>query len=236
METASILDESFLRDYNTEHEKIDEDELISPEPDEMDESGWDTEENPEEQPPDWVDKMESGDGARGGMDDDDIDDLSEAFVDGVRLGKDLISDYFKTRFGKLVNKTFPENRQRHLFLCTYADQQGKLSIDGVAEILSSIQKRSKKYENVEFDELMEVLVQYETIKKRYQAKELKEYQARGLQRNFGRVLRKYMDGANADPLAMLALYLGLAFAPDGINLYFAQEELKELKEETKKTA
>lgn len=230
MELKNLLDDDWLDSYNQEHDIMDESQLGD---DYADDDFLDNldEEEEDGEAPDFIDEVEHSQATGEGMSQEDIDDFSDAFVDGIRITKDLISDFFKTKFGKLVKIKFPAERKRHLFVCTYADQKKKLDIEGVAEVLGLLQKHSKKYEEIEFDELLESMSDYIEMKRRYRAKELQDYQVRGLKRNFGRVLNKYVSGPNADPLAMLAIYMGLAFGPDGINAYFAYQELSELKEE-----
>ena len=230
MSTQSLIPPSFLESLNDDQETIDiqeqpedfrdQQEEITPEPEPDMYAEWDSEES-DDGKPEWLNDIEEGyqQGTRPGMAEDEIEGFSLAFVDFVLMGKDFLADYYDSEFAALLRKKFPAEKKLHIIICEMAETEASLTIDGLASALEKVKKHSDKFNAVEYPELLAVANEYRKIKKRYQPREVKEYQKEGLKRYFRLTCRKYFGEVSPDPLAMLALYLFITFGFDAWTLY-----------------
>lgn len=235
MAQTTLLPAGFLEGLNAEHQTVDRDEIAAESPSmqaqsepnpPVDDPEVATPARPDDGSPDWLKDLEGGSAEDLGMDGEEIHLLSQAAVDFVKMGKDGINAYFKSKFGKVIKANFAPSQHKMLSVVILADTEKKLSVDGLGHMLDLLSKRTDKYKGIDFAELVEIYTGYKALKERYEATELKDYQAQGIQKYTEATLHKYLGEARPDPAIMLMVYLIIIFGADLMKLWFAQQDLK----------
>ncbi|MEL6673541.1 MAG: hypothetical protein AAFR61_15160 [Bacteroidota bacterium] len=224
METKRILTESFLNSFDEEAEDviIPEAERVEDATDleDTEEAGYDGDrwEDPEEEKPSWLEDLEGEEGGDMGM--EEMESLANIPVDLAHLGKNILDEYWSDAFQKVLEKRFKGDAKKLLFIVQNADYDGKLSLDGIAEVLKKVQSHDDAdFSHIRYADLLEAMNTYKRLKKRYRTKSLAPYQEDGIRRYSRLSIQKYFQTMRPDPILMLGIYLIISFGGDALNLF-----------------
>jgi hypothetical protein len=148
--------------------------------------GMDTQPAPEsEVDPEDVDPIEAMVGPDGDLGKIEAEEFAELLTDSVGLLKDGLNELFKVRFEEALRKDFKDDERDMLNVVIACDQESGLSVDKLKALSEKL--------NLDFMKVLGIKVRYVQTKDKWQAKEYRDYQKKGIKRNAKRVAEKYLD-------------------------------------------
>lgn len=226
-EVVSILDPQLIQDLNENHHlvEVDQEDVPPPSEEEIREAeirrDWvDAAEEDEMEgvKPPYLDMAEYGmEGEQEGMSEAEMANLAQGFTDFSKIGKDILEDYYEEAFAKSLKREFGEGKRMQLIILQVADLKANLDFTGISAALTEAKKHDKRFEGIDFIELMEMGLKFRRLKKRYSSKPMQPYQEEGIERYAKLTIEKYLK-KRPDPLLLLVIYLGLTFGVDVFRL------------------
>lgn len=220
-EISTMLPEGFFAEMNTEQTtvKVDQDDIPpGDDPDtgraDLEDQYQSIEDEAAEDPGESIFNQAQGSGdILGGMDAEKAANLATFFADLCTVGKELIGDKYAESFLSACDREFGEEKRLELFVLAYADKADGVSLESIGTCLVDCQKRSPKFQNLDFVEVAQTGIQYKRLKEKYSTREIQAYQREGIERYTREYLGSLSD-FEPSPLVLLLMILAITFGAD----------------------